>query len=99
MKPLWFRTLVALGSLLGLAPAGGAAGGPVPIVVDAPLSGPAVPALADLERALKSKGLLATRRDSLADAGPLAVVVGMAGSSKAVDRLLAAHQVALPREP
>src|SRR4051794_34065812 len=69
------------------------------IVVDAPLSPPADLALADLEQVLKKRGLDVARQETLPREGSLAVVAGVADTSATVKRLLAAHQISLPREP
>lgn len=54
-------------------------------------------ALADLERALRARRPDVARRKSLPVGGPLPVVVGVADKA-AVDRLLAAHRIDLPKE-
>src|SRR4051794_17459903 len=81
----------------GLAEA--AANEPIPLLVDGPLGVPAERALAELETALKGKGFEVTRQASLPQGDATALVVGVAGASKTIDRLVAAGQLDLAKEP
>jgi len=70
----------------------------ITVVVDVPLSEPGERALCDLERALSARGFTPVRRDTMEKNG-LHVVVGVAGRSNVVDRLLAAHHIPLAKQP
>lgn len=67
------------------------------ILVAEPLPAVAEPAFSDLQRVLRARGLEVIRRKTLPALGPMAVVVGTAGTA-AVDRLLDAQGIALPKE-
>jgi hypothetical protein len=70
----------------------------IPIVADA-TDTPAVQlAMADLEHTLKARSLQPERRQSLDEAAPWSIVVGLANSPE-VARLLTAHEIALPESP
>jgi hypothetical protein len=84
--------------LLGLLPRSGSAQNSVALVIDAPLSPPAKLALSDLEKALHTKGLKPVRHEGLAPKQPNTLVVGIAGSSSAVDKLLAENQIGLSKK-
>src|SRR5438045_666781 len=98
MKRYAWACVVLAGGVLGLGPGEAAAGEAIPLVVDAPLPPPAEQALGDLERVLRARGVDAARQKSLPAEGPAPLVVGTAGASAAVDRLLNAHRIGLPKE-
>ena len=99
MRSLWIRVFVAFGTLSMLAALGAIGGETVVLVVDGPLGAPGEKALSDLEAALKARGDEPVRRDSLGGEASTFVVAGIAGSSKTVDRLLAAQKAKLPDRP
>src|SRR4051812_30757186 len=66
------------------------------LVVDVPLTGPAAVAWADLERALTSQGSAPRRLATRSDRPGPALVIGVAGASPGVDRLLTQHKISLP---
>lgn len=90
--------LLVWGWLIMLAPTAAAAGEQVALVVDGPLGPPAAHALERLQRALQARGFSVARRAQLHGDGSPAAVVGLAGQSSGVDRLLEAHRIDLPRE-
>src|SRR5687768_12934534 len=96
MKRHGWACLVVWGALLTSGPRAPAREA-LPLVVEAPLAAPAEQALGDLERALRARGLDVARHPALPAGGSMPVVVGVAGTA-AVDRLLAAHRIALPKE-
>jgi hypothetical protein len=91
------QILVAFG-LVGLLARSGVAQNRVALVVDAPLPPSARQALTDLERALRKRGLEPVRHEVLTQKGPKTFVIGLAGSSAAVDKLLAENRIALPKQ-
>jgi len=70
----------------------------VVIVVDAAPAPPVALALGDLERALKLHAIPARRAASFSQGDEVALVVGVAGESSGVDRLLGEEGIVLPRE-
>src|SRR5690242_5125814 len=84
--------------LLGLPATEAAGQKTIALVVDAPLAAPAAHGVADLEKALTKRGLQPLRQRSLADPGPPAIIVGIAGSSPAVDRVLAEQRIDLSKK-
>jgi hypothetical protein len=95
MKLFWLTFFAFLTGLLISEQARAGTNQSIPIVVDAPLVGPAAQALADLERAWQGKGYTTTRMQTMPDKG-MAVVVGSPGSA-VVDRLLKAHGILLSK--
>src|SRR5438309_612094 len=93
-----FRSLcwVMLSSLIAVLPA--SAGEECQIIVDATLPSVAERALVDLESVLKSRDFEVVRRNTMPAKGPVAIVVGTAGTPQ-IDRLLEAHRIPLPKEP
>src|SRR5262245_57392736 len=71
---------------------------PIVIVADGQQPSPVALALGDLERAMKQRGFAPRRQPLLPDGNSTALVVGIAGSSAAVDRLLREEHIELPRE-
>jgi hypothetical protein len=69
----------------------------IDLVVDSPISGPAQQALADFEQVLKTRSTL--KRLSALPANQSAIVVGIAGQSPTVDRLLADHRISFAKQP
>ena len=68
------------------------------IVIDAKLEKPSLKALAELEYVLDTRDVALLRRKTLEENGTH-IVVGIAGSSKLVDRLLTEHRLQLSKQP
>ena len=79
-------------------PAGQSKVTPIIIVVDAALAPPAALALGDLERALKQRAFATQRSPTLPQGDGTVWIIGVAGESRSVDRMLGEERLTLPRE-
>lgn len=95
MLPRCVASIVGLCLVISL-PTAEAKGKKLALVVDAPLAPPAARALADLQETLKKRGFELLRQRLGNDGRLDEIIVGVAGSSPAVDRLIAEERIDLP---
>lgn len=69
------------------------------LVVDAALPAPVALALSDLERAMKQRAIAPQQALSIPDGNAATMIVGVAGLSAGVDRILREERIVLPPEP